>query len=368
MASYASPGFFSPERLNQHRWEMTDEQIVSSFGDSLYLDLIDDRAFRRLRSISFLGAIDYVLPNNTSIRKAAKTRYHHSLGVACLGLQFAQQTDASEKDTRLIVSAALLHDIGHAPLSHSLESVFSTHFGLSHHEAGTDVIKGESPLGAGIYKILKAKGIEPDEVIALIEGKHFKHFNHLFRSPMNIDTFDGILRSRYYMKLSGSLSPSALVESFVELDKRSTQRFDQFWKAKHDIYGYLINSASGVLADALARKYVIHNLSAFSPSDYFATERNLFLKHPVLHDSLKTARALLKASARRDIEYRQRNFFLDADVIVGSYEDLYKRYLQNKTVARIQIPESLVTGPQSEQKLLFESICDESNRRSQGIL
>jgi uncharacterized protein len=337
---------------------MSDEQAVSYFKDSLYLDIIEDRAFQRLKSISFLGAIDYVIPDNRAIKKAAKTRYQHSLGVARLGFQFAKKSGLSEAVTRLIVTAGLLHDIGHAPLSHSLEPIFASRFSLSHHDAGIQVIKGESPLGDGIFRILTSKGIDPDEVIALIEGQHEAQYAHVFRSPMNIDTFEGILRSRYYMQLSGSLSPSALVDSFVEIDNRSTQRFDRFWQAKHDIYEYLINGTSGVMADALARKYMIQNISVFSRSDYFISERHLFSKHPTLLVSLRTARTLLRSSRRQPVQYKRRTFFVDPDVSVSSYEDLYRRYLQNKTLAWIDIPEALVTGPKAEQTFLFQSLCE----------
>ena len=84
--------------------------------------IIDSLYFQRLRNIRQLGLLDYVFPG------ALHNRFNHSLGV----MQIADKmvTSLQEKNykilngkRKLIRMAALLHDIGHYPLSHLVESV-----------------------------------------------------------------------------------------------------------------------------------------------------------------------------------------------------------------------------------------------------
>jgi HD superfamily phosphohydrolase len=97
-----------------------------SEGDPLFAELVATPAFQRLKSIRFLGGIDYLLvraPNGAK-GNIRYTRYQHSLGVARLALLYCEERGLSFSERRMIWVAALLHDVGHAPLSHSLEPVF----------------------------------------------------------------------------------------------------------------------------------------------------------------------------------------------------------------------------------------------------
>ena len=84
--------------------------------------IIDSLYFQRLRNIRQLGLLDYVFPG------ALHNRFNHSLGVMHIADKIV--TSLQEKDydilngkRELIRMAALLHDIGHYPLSHLVESV-----------------------------------------------------------------------------------------------------------------------------------------------------------------------------------------------------------------------------------------------------
>ena len=54
-------------------------------------------------------------------------------------------------ERRLVTAAALLHDIGDAPLSHSLEPVFLKFFGMEHHTATRDIVTGNGDLSEGPF-------------------------------------------------------------------------------------------------------------------------------------------------------------------------------------------------------------------------
>ena len=80
--------------------------------------------FQRLRNIKQLGFSEYSFPG------ATHTRYLHSIGVMAIATKAFDQIFCSklgkmefQRLRETLRMAALLHDIGHAPLSHSTESV-----------------------------------------------------------------------------------------------------------------------------------------------------------------------------------------------------------------------------------------------------
>ena len=84
--------------------------------------LIDTKEFQRLRNIQQLATCHYVFP------AATHTRFSHSLGayhlaiVLCEHLLDVQPGVISDEDAELVAIAAMLHDVGHAPFSHLLET------------------------------------------------------------------------------------------------------------------------------------------------------------------------------------------------------------------------------------------------------
>jgi HD superfamily phosphohydrolase len=91
--------------------------------DRLLLDLINCREVQRLRRIKQLGLAELVFPG------ANHSRYAHSLGVLHTARLFLNQLQRSIgvpypiEQRALLLSAALLHDIGHGPFSHAFEQV-----------------------------------------------------------------------------------------------------------------------------------------------------------------------------------------------------------------------------------------------------
>lgn len=88
-------------------------------------EIINTRAFQRLRRIKQQGFNSYVFPS------ADHTRFSHSLGVLhIMGKMVDRLIEIEEimnfKDVKMLRYAALLHDIGHYPLSHLTEAVYNT--------------------------------------------------------------------------------------------------------------------------------------------------------------------------------------------------------------------------------------------------
>ena len=104
------------------------------------MQLIDTPIFQRLREIKQLGPTYLVFPG------ATHTRFSHSIGTMFMMDLFAKNTlrDVQVDDDTLqkLRIAALLHDVGHYPFSHTLEEVVTHSMGgKSHVEFGTMLIK-----------------------------------------------------------------------------------------------------------------------------------------------------------------------------------------------------------------------------------
>jgi HD superfamily phosphohydrolase len=90
---------------------------------------IDSPNFQRLRHIKQLGMGDYIFPG------AVHTRFNHCIGCCYTASQIAHKIGLAEEERQLVMTACLLHDIGHGPFSHAFEDVF--HKKMIRHEAWT---------------------------------------------------------------------------------------------------------------------------------------------------------------------------------------------------------------------------------------
>jgi len=155
------------ENFEHQQYILIDNELLSELmSNKLYSAIVNSKAFKRLKKVSFLGAIDYLQKN-----KKKYSRCEHSLSVAALGLLYAKRTNVSKEQRDYLVVSALLHDIGHGPLSHSMESVFKTKYYLSHHTNENNIILGKIKLGVELNSILSTYCISSKKVVDILDGK-----------------------------------------------------------------------------------------------------------------------------------------------------------------------------------------------------
>lgn len=304
----------------------------------LYADLIGSEVFQRLKCIAFLGAIDYV---GVIDPKPKQSRYEHTLGVAKLALEYSAQANLTENEQNLLVVAALLHDIGHAPLSHSLEPLFKHHFHIDHHHVGELLIKGELPLGKEISMILRKHRVQQERIIALLNGEICTRYSEAITCRINIDTIDAITRSSRYI-FGDQIGPSStsIVRSLVMKDEESWPILDSFWRLKDVVYSSLICGPLGALADNLSRAYMRRNLHRFSAKDFTSTDTDLLKRHT---DLLGLLSSLNKNSDEGDarkpekvVRCKTRAFIIDESVRPTDGRDFHNRYKHVRLEARVK--------------------------------
>ena len=169
------------------------KEIVFDSGkpeESMIMELIDTIAFQRLRRIKQLGAASLVFHG------AESSRFTHSIGVFCIARKIYQrliEIKSSFYENKFVLyGAALLHDLGHGPLSHTSEVIFDH----NHEQWSQNLVKNYSPINS----ILKKYDNElPKQICELFESKQLfsNPLKTLISSEIDCDRLDYLLRDSY---------------------------------------------------------------------------------------------------------------------------------------------------------------------------
>ncbi|WP_188203070.1 HD domain-containing protein [Thermococcus camini] len=139
--------------------------------DGFTLRLVDTPEFQRLRRITQLGPVFLAYPS------ARHTRFEHSLGTFYLAKRITEHNPEIEEGA---VYAALLHDLGHYPFSHTLEALYPRHeentkWFIRHGEI-SDIIRERYSVGEFI-KLLKhplvSGDIDADRMDYLVRDAYY---------------------------------------------------------------------------------------------------------------------------------------------------------------------------------------------------
>jgi len=178
--------------------------------------IIEQPAFQRLRRIRQLAWTDLVYPG------AMHTRFEHSLGVMhtatslydsivaksgdLLKQELAYDQAGLDRDRRLVRLAALLHDVGHAPFSHSSEELLPKKRGaekFAHEDYSAGVIRSEFCGSIEGHPLNANTGFKANDVAALIEGGaaagRAVFWRDLITGQMDADRMDYLIRDSHHI-------------------------------------------------------------------------------------------------------------------------------------------------------------------------
>ena len=280
------------------------------------IPIIRSNFFQRLRNIKQLGFSDYVFPG------ATHTRFLHSIGVMYIGEKAFNKLFKNHlwnKDILRIKEtfkmACLLHDIGHAPLSHSTESVMPNismlnidkRFHnpqqtnrLANHEDYTIKIITESSLSESFSLIEKKYSVNKECIADLIVGKtpdesyftfeginYFPILHQLVSSELDCDRMDYLLRDSYFCGVSyGQFDLDWMIDhlnhaiidntSHLGISERAVVTFDDFLLSRFHMFLQVYFHYRSVCLEQLLLKY-------------FKTEHNEYviphdIDHYIKHD------------------------------------------------------------------------------------
>lgn len=216
--------------------------------DGTFLSVLDRHEMQRLRGVRQLGTANMVFPG------ANHTRFEHCLGSYCLAGRMAEAIDLGKSDSDAVRVAALMHDICHAPFSHTLEAPMEEHTGKDHMELARglilgkiptyraedeDIFGGEEPIGT----LLEDAGVDPVGVCDLISSPrttereealydflgngpvdHFPskdYIHQIIHGPVDADQMDYLARDAHYTGVEmGNIDIERLISTMAVVNDR----------------------------------------------------------------------------------------------------------------------------------------------------
>ncbi|GAA4720433.1 HD domain-containing protein [Brevibacillus fulvus] len=179
------PGLLNEEKVFKdpvHRYVHVREELI--------WDLINSPEFQRLRRIKQLGTSYF------TFHGGEHSRFNHSLGVYEIMRRILETFEGRIKLSRdeklLCLCAALLHDVGHGPFSHSFEKVFR----FDHEDWTKAILVGDT----NINRILRRMGAQFPQKVSEVIAKTYENklIVSLISSQIDADRMDYLLRDAYY--------------------------------------------------------------------------------------------------------------------------------------------------------------------------
>lgn len=264
----------------------------------LVVSLIDAPEFQRLRRIRQLGLAYF------AYQSAEHSRFTHSLGafhlagrmMAKLRLNYSIPAEV-QTAVRL---AALLHDIGHGPFSHVVESILGFH-----HEEFTiqAVLSSETEIG----KLLGAHSPDLQQDVAAIIRGDFKPqaLGHLVSSQLDVDRMDYLLRDSLMTGAKYGIYDLEWIIKSIEINEKDDHLYisapgkyavEDYLQARYYMYRQVyfhrtLRSAEAVLRVLLKRALHLYNdggvwCESNTPMEkVLAGEKLLLQEHLALDDT-----------------------------------------------------------------------------------
>jgi uncharacterized protein len=178
-----------------------------TISSDLVFDLIEHPYFQRLRRIKQLGMAELVYPG------ALHTRFHHALGAMHLMCEALQTLRSKghliwEAEWEAAQIAILLHDVGHGPFSHVLETTILPH--VPHENLSLELMKDLNRQFEGRL----------DLAIQMFEGSYPRQFFHqLVSSQLDMDRMDYLNRDSFFTGVAeGAIGAERIIKMLDVVD------------------------------------------------------------------------------------------------------------------------------------------------------
>ncbi len=217
--------------------------------NALIYDLVQHPYFQRLRRISQMGLSYLVYPG------ANHTRFHHALGAMHLMqkavevLRFKDVNISSEEENALYI-AILLHDVGHGPFSHAMES--SIVEGVHHEEISLLLMNQLNIEFQGQLSL----------AIQVFKGEYDRKFMlQLISSQLDMDRMDYLKRDSFYSGVSeGNVNSERLiqmmnvVDDVLVIEEKGIYSVEKFLMSRRLMYWQVYLHKTSLVAELILTK------------------------------------------------------------------------------------------------------------------
>ena len=212
----------------------------------LIYQIISHPYFQRLRRIKQMGLNDFVYPG------ALHTRFHHALGamhlmsLALRNLRHKGQ-DISTTEYESMLIAILLHDIGHGPFSHALESTLLSQG--NHEEVSVIIMQHLNRMFDGAL----------DMALEIFQNQYSKGFFHqLVSCQLDIDRLDYLKRDSFFTGVSeGAIGSDRIINMLnvhqdqLVVEEKGIYSIENFLNARRLMYWQVYLHKTSVAAEKM---------------------------------------------------------------------------------------------------------------------
>ena len=202
-------------------------------------DVIDTPFVQRLRRIHQLAGAYLVYPG------AVHTRFDHVTGAMHIAGQIADAlslwVDLTPDQAQEIRLAALLHDVGHGPFSHTFEEVLAEKTTTTHEDISQRIISETS-----IRDVLNRHGFSPKRMSEFAVGKQStkpQFMNEIIAGGLSADIMDYLLRDSYFTGVEyGKVDVQRVIDSLrvadrqLALDNAGLYAFEALLLARYEMF------------------------------------------------------------------------------------------------------------------------------------
>ncbi len=262
--------------------------------EGVALELLESLELQRLNGIRQLGLTYLVFPG------ANHTRLEHVLGTHHVAGAIARSLQLPEEEATLVSTAALLHDLGHGPFSHTLERILAEATGLDHMEVTKRVIRGEQdgvPAGersafgdtSTVADILDTWSVPRAKVADLVTGRDAttglfafeeqdasparRYLYQIIHGALDADQIDFLLRDAFYtgvahgiIDLPRLLSTFRIADGNLAVDRKGLSAVEGTLVARGLMYTSVYFHKTVRIAETMLARAVE---MAASPEDVF---------------------------------------------------------------------------------------------------
>lgn len=288
---------YAAEKLNEEKVFKDPVHRYVHVRDKVIWDLIGTKEFQRLRRIKQLGT------TFLTFHGAEHSRFNHSLGVyeiirRIIDNVFEGRPEWDQSERLLSLCAALLHDLGHGPFSHSFEKVFD----FDHEEFTQAIILGRTEVNQVLTRVSPDFPTKVAEVIAKTYSS--KLVVSLISSQIDADRMDYLQRDAYFTGVSyGHFDMERILrvmrprEDQVVIKHSGMHAVEDYIMSRYQMYWQVYfhpvtRSAEVILTKILHRaKYLYENKYAFQFDPVHFT--SFFENKVKLEDYLKLDEAVI---------------------------------------------------------------------------
>jgi hypothetical protein len=275
-------------------------------------DVIDTPFVQRLRRIHQLAGAYMVYPG------AVHTRFDHVTGAMHVAGQIADalslRIGISPDAVQEIRLAALLHDVGHGPFSHTFEEVLADKTTTTHEDISQRIISETS-----VSDVLNSHGFSPKKMSAFAIGKQSTKppfMNEIIAGGLSADIMDYLLRDSYFTGVEyGKVDVQRVIDSLrvaerhLALGNAALYAFEALLLARYEMFKAVyfhrtVRAAELMLVNSMKLAEEALHLTDLSDLDDYLEMTD----ERVLHDlvSLDPAGPAQKEARQLAIDFRDR--------------------------------------------------------------